>query len=78
MSQELWTKDWKKINDIILQMNSENDILKALNTFLVDIEGLVPYEKACIYFYDLSAPNTVQHYLGQGFSDKELKDYGRL
>ena len=55
MSQELWTKDWKKINDIILQMNSENDILKALNTFLVDIEGLVPYEKACIYFYDLSA-----------------------
>ena len=77
MSQELWTKDWKKINDIILQMNSENDILKALNTFLVDIEGLVPYEKACIYFYDLSAPNTVQHYLGQGFSDKELKDYER-
>ena len=77
MSQELWTKDWKKINDIILQMNSESDILKALNTFLVDIEGLVPYEKACIYFYDLSAPNTVQHYLGQGFSDKELKDYER-
>ncbi len=28
--------------------NSESDILKALNTFLTDIEGLVPYEKACI------------------------------
>ena len=77
MSQELWTKDWKKINDIKLQMNSESDILKALNTFLVDIEGRVPYEKACIYFYDLSAPNTVKHYLGQGFSDKELRDYER-
>ena len=50
MSQELWTKDWKKINDIILQMNSESDILKAFNRFLLDIEGLVPYEKACIYF----------------------------
>ena len=60
MNQELWTKDWKKINDIILQMNSESDILKAFNRFLLDIEGLVPYEKACIYFYDLSASETVK------------------
>lgn len=77
MSQELWTNDWKKINDIILQMNSESDILKAFNRFLLDIEGLVPYEKACIYFYDLSASETVKDYIGQGFSDKELKDYER-
>ena len=77
MSQELWTKDWKKINDIILQMNSESDILKAFNRFLLDIEGLVPYEKACIYFYDLSASETVKDYIGQGFSEKELKDYER-
>lgn len=73
MNQELWTKDWKKINDIILQMNSESDILKAFNRFLLDIEGLVPYEKACIYFYDLSASETVKDYIGQGFSEKELK-----
>jgi DNA-binding CsgD family transcriptional regulator len=77
MSQELWTKDWKKINDIILHMNSESDILKALNTFLVDIEKLVPYEKACIYFYDLSAQETVKDYIGQGFSEKEFADYER-
>ncbi len=77
MNQELWTKDWKKINDIILQMNSESDILKAFNRFLLDIEGLVPYEKACIYFYDLSASETVKDYIGQGFSEKELKDYER-
>lgn len=77
MNQELWTKDWKKINDIILQMNSESDILKAFNIFLLDIEGLVPYEKACIYFYDLSASETVKDYIGQGFSEKELKDYER-
>ena len=60
MSQELYAKDWQKINEIILRMNSENDILKALNTFLLDIERLVPYEKACIYFYDLSASDIVK------------------
>ncbi|HIU95867.1 MAG TPA: LuxR family transcriptional regulator [Candidatus Copromorpha excrementipullorum] len=62
---------------MILRMNSESDILKALNTFLTDIEGLVPYEKACIYFYDLSAPEIVKDYIGQGFSEKELIDYER-
>ena len=77
MSQELWTNDWKNINEIILQMNSESDILKAFNRFLLDIEGLVPYEKACIYFYDMSASETVKDYIGQGFSEKELKDYER-
>ena len=77
MSQELWTKDWKRINEMILRMNSESDILKALNTFLTDIEGLVPYEKACIYFYDLSAPEIVKDYIGQGFREKELIDYER-
>ena len=77
MSQELYAKDWQKINEIILRMNSENDILKALNTFLLDIERLVPYEKACIYFYDLSASDMVKDYLGQGFSEKELIDYER-
>lgn len=77
MSQELWTNDWKKINEMILHMNSESDVLKALNTFLTDIEKLVPYEKACIYFYDLSAPDIVKEYIGQGFSKKELLDYER-
>ena len=77
MSQELWTNDWKNINEIILQMNSESDILKAFNRFLLDIEGLVPYEKACIYFYDLSESETVKDYIGQGFSERELKDYER-
>lgn len=77
MSQELYAKDWQKINEIILRMNSESDILKALNTFLLDIERLVPYEKACIYFYDLSASDIVKDYLGQGFSEKELIDYER-
>lgn len=77
MSQELWTNDWKNINEIILQMNSESDILKAFNRFLLDIEGLVPYEKACIYFYDMSASETVKDYIGQGFSERELKDYER-
>lgn len=77
MSQKLWAKDWEKINEIILEMNSENDILKALNTFLLDIEELIPYEKACIYFYDLSSPELVKEYIGQGFSDKELTEYER-
>lgn len=75
MGRDLWTADWTKINEIILQMNSEKDILKALNTFLKNIEKLVPYEKACIYFYDLSQPDTVKTYIGQGFSEKELTDY---
>lgn len=77
MSQELWTKDWEKINEIILRMNSESDILKAFNTFLLDIEKLVPYEKACIYFYNLSSSEIVKDYIGQGFSEKELVDYER-
>lgn len=75
MSQELWIKDWEKINEIILDMNGEDDILDAMNKFLIDIEKLIPYEKACIYFYDLSEPEIVKKYLGQGFTDKELKDY---
>lgn len=77
MSQELWPKDWEKINEMILEMNSESDILKAMNTFLLDIEKLIPYEKACIYFYDLSDSNIVSNYIGQGFSKKELVDYER-
>ena len=77
MSNKLLNKDWEKINEIILQMNSEDDVLKAFNTFLLDIEKLIPYEKACVYFYDLSESNIVNNYLGQGFSDKELVDYER-
>ena len=77
MSQKLWSKDWEKINEIILRMNSESDVLKALNTFLTDVEKLVPYEKACIYFYDLSEPDIVKEYMGKGFSEKELVDYER-
>lgn len=48
MSQKLWIKDWEKINEILLKLNSEQDILKALDTFLLDVEKLIPYEKACI------------------------------
>ena len=77
MSQKLWLKDWEDINEIILKMNSEEDVLKSLNTFLIDVEKLVPYEKACIYFYDLSGENIVKEYLGQGFTQKELVDYER-
>ncbi|MCI7145957.1 MAG: helix-turn-helix transcriptional regulator [Clostridiales bacterium] len=75
MNQNLWAGDWEKINEIILKLNSEEDIITALNGFLLDLEELIPYEKACIYFYDLSAEDIVKTYLGQGFSDKELKDY---
>ncbi len=77
MSQELWMRDWEKINEIILQMNSESDILKALDEFLLNLERLIPYEKACIYFYDLSEANIVKDYIGPGFSKKELQDYER-
>ncbi|MDD6190557.1 MAG: LuxR C-terminal-related transcriptional regulator [Firmicutes bacterium] len=75
MSQTLWAKDWEKINETILKLNREDDILTAMNNFLLDIEKLIPYEKACIYFYDLSQPEIVKNYLGQGFTNKELKDY---
>lgn len=75
MSKELWARDWEKINEIILQMNSESDVLKAFNTLLVDIEKIVPYEKACIYFYDLSEHDIVKEYIGQGFTTKELVEY---
>lgn len=77
MHLDLLTKDWEKINEIILKLNRENDILKSLDHFLLDIEKLVPYEKACIYFYDLSGPDIVREYLGQGFTEKELLDYER-
>lgn len=75
MSQNLWAKDWEKINETILKLNREQDILTAMNNFLLDMEQLIPYEKACIYFYDLSQPEIVKDYLGQGFTNKELKDY---
>lgn len=77
MSRQLGMKDWEKINEILLKMNSEHDILKALNSFLLDVEKLIPYEKASIYFYDLSAHKRVKDYIGQGFSQKELDDYER-
>lgn len=77
MTDKLRAKDWEKINEIILDMNSEKDVLKAFNTFLIDVEDLIPYEKACIYFYDFSSEDTVKDYIGQGFSQKELKDYER-
>jgi DNA-binding CsgD family transcriptional regulator len=76
MNSQLVSSDWKRMNDIILQMNYENDILKALNTFLPEIEKIVPYEKASIYFYSLSkdALNVDKH-ITHGFEQKDLETY---
>jgi DNA-binding CsgD family transcriptional regulator len=76
MDNLLTFKDWKNINDLILQMNYENDILKALNLFLIGIDRIVPYEKASIYFYTLSKDRlNVDKCIDQGFGKKELEVY---
>lgn len=76
MNSQLTSKDWNRINDIILEMNYENDILVALNTFLLQIDKIIPYEKASIYFYTLSKIKlSVDTRIGQGFSEKDLKIY---
>lgn len=76
MESHLTCRDWKKINDIILEMNYENDILKALNSFLLGIDRLVPYEKASIYFYTLADNKvSVDTRIGQGFDRKDLVTY---
>jgi DNA-binding CsgD family transcriptional regulator len=76
MDSPLTHGDWNRINDLILQMNYENDILKALNLFLVGIDKIVPYEKASIYFYTLSEDKlNVDTCISQGFGKKELKVY---
>lgn len=76
MQNLLLSKDWEKINDIILKMNYETDILKSLNLFLVEIDKLVPYEKASIYFYTLSEDKVnVKTRIGQGFDKRDLELY---
>ena len=76
MNSHLTSQDWKKINDIILEMNYETDILKALNSFLLEIDKIVPYEKASIYFYTLSNDNlNVDKYIAHGFDQKDLETY---
>lgn len=76
MNSQLSSKDWKKINDIILKMNYETDILESLNSFLLEIDKVVPYEKASIYFYTLSENKlSVDTKIGKGFDDRDLKTY---
>lgn len=76
MDSHLTCKDWKKINNIILEMNYESDILKALNSFLIEIDKMVPYEKASIYFYTLKKDKVnVDTRIGQGFDKKDLVTY---
>lgn len=76
MGSSLTSKDWKRINDIVLEMNYESDILKALNSFLVEIDKMVPYEKASIYFYTLTKDKVnVDTRLSQGFGKKDLEIY---
>ena len=54
----------------------KNDILKALNLFLVEIDKIVPYEKASIYFYTLTRDRIrVDTRIGQGFDKKDLETY---
>ena len=76
MNSQLTSKDWKRINEIILQMNYEDDILKALNLFLLEIDKIVPYEKASIYFYTISNDKlNVDKRIGHGFDKKDLETY---
>lgn len=76
MNSQLSSKDWKRINNVILEMNYENDILQALNSFLLEIDRIVPYEKASIYFYTLSKNKlSVDTRIGQGFDEKDLITY---
>jgi DNA-binding CsgD family transcriptional regulator len=73
---ELAIADWKRINRIILGMNCEDDVPKALKTFLLGLCELIPYEKASVYFYVLSKGKyKVERYIAEGFYDKELFDY---
>ena len=76
MNSHLTSKDWKRINDIILEMNYESDILKALNLFLVGIDKMVPYEKATVYFYTLTRNKVnVDTRISQGFDKRDLETY---
>ena len=76
MNSHLTSKDWKRINDIILEMNYESDILKALNLFLVGIDKMVPYEKATVYFYTLTRNKVnVDTRISQWFDKRDLETY---
>lgn len=76
MNSQLTSKDWEKINDVILEMNYESDILKALNSFLVEVDKIIPYEKASIYFYTLSNNKlNVDTRVGHGFDESDLRIY---
>lgn len=76
MNSQLASKDWRRINDIILRMNYESDIFKALNSLLVEIDKVVPYEKASVYFYTLSKNGlSVDTKIGLGFDERDLELY---
>jgi len=76
MYTNLTTYDWNRINEIILKMNYEMDILVALKNFLTNVDKLVPYEKASIYFYTLTNDKVnVDTCIENGFNKSDLKRY---
>ncbi len=49
---ELNNEQWKRINDIVLYINSERDIYRLRKNFLEYIQELIPHDKS---FFDLGA-----------------------
>ncbi|MDR2487554.1 MAG: helix-turn-helix transcriptional regulator [Clostridiales Family XIII bacterium] len=73
---ELASTDWKAIQNIVLELNGETDIPRALHAFLHSVGSLIPFEKASVYFYSRFAGRfQVDEYFAEGFDEKELVDY---
>jgi len=76
MNASISNHDWNKINDIILLLNSEEDILSAMNLFLVNIDRIIPYDKASIILYSCDQRKFhVESFVGRNYSDSEVKIY---
>ncbi len=68
--------DWYKISEIIYKLNSIPDISQAAQQFLVDINSLIPYDKATIIFYHLkNSAYEVDEFLERGAENNEVKNY---
>lgn len=76
MSIVLSHDDWSIINEIVVRMNQANDTIAALQSFLKDIERLIPYEKSSVFFYSFKNDSfKVDKVLYRFFTEKELQDY---
>jgi len=76
----LTDEQWKKINDIVLAIYSENDIYKLREDFLTSVNSIIPHDRS---FFDLGYKKNskvvffdpVSCNMDKGFLDSYYNDY---